>query len=89
MKLNIVKSPPTNKARNSHNFDFFRLIASLARDLKEELYEDFPDIFREIHAVVNRFHHTTEIIEQSFTTLSYLIYFMKDVAKNDITNVFK
>lgn len=64
-------------------------MASLARDLKEELYENFGDIFREIHAVITRFHHSPDILERSFTTLSYLIYFMKETAKNNIENVFK
>ena len=49
------------------------LTVQLARDLQEEFQPRFERFFHAIHSLINTYHDDADVLEQSFSTLAYLM----------------
>jgi U3 small nucleolar RNA-associated protein 20 len=62
------------------------LTAQLARDLQQDFYEHFPQVFDAIASLLDT--QNTEVLEWSFQTLSYLFKFLWRYMLKDLNNVY-
>ena len=66
---------------------FCRLLACLARDLRQELYPRFPEILTKLALTLD--HTDVATIESVFSTLSFLFKYLLKELIGDIEAVFR
>lgn len=63
------------------------LVVQLARDLQTDFYPHFPDFFLLITSLLDT--KDTELLEWSFTCLSYLYKYLWRLMVKDMTNIYR
>ncbi|XP_074650347.1 small subunit processome component 20 homolog [Tubulanus polymorphus] len=64
------------------------LTVHLARDLQQDFYPKFASFFQIIIGLLEKHHKNAEVLEQLFTTLSYLFKFQWRYMTSDIKTIF-
>ena len=65
------------------------LVVQLARDMQQDFYPHFPTFFDVIVSFITQPGQTPEIMETSFTCLSFLFKFLWKSMVRDIVNVLE
>ena len=65
------------------------LTTQLARDLGPEFYPRFPRVFQTFLKILNKFPQQTQILEWTFTSLSFLFKFLWRYIIKDLEGTFE
>ena len=65
------------------------LTTQLARDLGPEFYPHFPSVFKVFLKILNKFPQQTQVLEWTFTALSFLFKFLWRYIIKDLEGTFE
>lgn len=79
----------TEKETSCNIFTVSSLLVQLARDLQTDFYKHFEEFFQILVQLLNTYSHDVEILENTFSCLSYIFKFLWRYLLKDIKVVFR